>query len=228
MIRFDCACGRQLQADSKLIGSQATCPLCARVVTVPDPIPLTRHRSPAEALPAVANHKTSPSKLSAKEVVSVLAVLLLLIAFVVVEGHGPPPPGFWYGPAGVALVALGAAAWWDFIHFGRRLRDRWITRTGLTAGLCCFAVFIVAARRDATAEQELADVYTNMEPLALALRLYAKEKGHLPPAASRGPDGKLLLSWRVAVLPYLRHEAENGKLYREFHQDEPWDSPHNI
>ncbi len=32
------------------------------------------------------------------------------------------------------------------------------------------------------------------------------------------------LSWRVHILPYLEQNA----LYREFHLDEPWDSPHNI
>src|SRR5262249_18283910 len=32
-----------------------------------------------------------------------------------------------------------------------------------------------------------------------------------------------LLSWRVAILPYL----EESDLYRQFHLDEPWDSPHN-
>ena len=35
--------------------------------------------------------------------------------------------------------------------------------------------------------------------------------------------GKPLLSWRVLILPYLEQDA----LYKEFHLDEPWDSPHN-
>jgi hypothetical protein len=38
-----------------------------------------------------------------------------------------------------------------------------------------------------------------------------------------GKDGRALLSWRVALLPYLDEEA----LYKQFHLDEPWDSPHN-
>ena len=41
--------------------------------------------------------------------------------------------------------------------------------------------------------------------------------------ATYGPDGLPTLSWRVALLPYLGEET----LYRQFHQDEPWDSPHN-
>lgn len=36
-------------------------------------------------------------------------------------------------------------------------------------------------------------------------------------------DGQPLLSWRVALLPYLGEQ----KLYDQFHLDEPWDSPHN-
>ncbi len=38
------------------------------------------------------------------------------------------------------------------------------------------------------------------------------------------PDGKPLLSWRVAILPFI----EENELYKEFHLDESWDSPHNI
>ena len=52
---------------------------------------------------------------------------------------------------------------------------------------------------------------------------YREAHGRFPAAAIQGPDGKPLLSWRVAVLPYL---AEND-LYQSFKLDEPWDSPHN-
>ena len=44
------------------------------------------------------------------------------------------------------------------------------------------------------------------------------------PLAIVAADGRPLLSWRVALLPYLGEE----ELYREFHLDEPWDSPHNL
>jgi len=44
------------------------------------------------------------------------------------------------------------------------------------------------------------------------------------PLAIVAADGRPLLSWRVALLPYLGEED----LYREFHLDEPWDSPHNL
>jgi hypothetical protein len=53
---------------------------------------------------------------------------------------------------------------------------------------------------------------------------YHDVHGRFPPAAVCGPDGKPLLSWRVAILPFLNCE----ELYKQFKLDEPWDSPHNI
>src|SRR5690606_9142573 len=45
-----------------------------------------------------------------------------------------------------------------------------------------------------------------------------------PAAGGVGDDGKPMLSWRVAVLPFL----EQAELYEKFHLDEPWDSEHNL
>ncbi len=59
--------------------------------------------------------------------------------------------------------------------------------------------------------------------LALAMINYADVHKHYPPAAIYDKSGKPLLSWRVAILPYL----DQGNLYKQFHVDEPWDSPHN-
>jgi hypothetical protein len=57
----------------------------------------------------------------------------------------------------------------------------------------------------------------------LALHNYHDAMGSFPPAYSVDPNGKPLLSWRVAILPYV----EQQELYKAFHQDEPWDSEHN-
>jgi hypothetical protein len=59
--------------------------------------------------------------------------------------------------------------------------------------------------------------------IALAMLNYESAHKTYPPAAIRDKDGKPLLSWRVAILPYL----EAGDLYKQFHLDEPWDSEHN-
>ncbi len=73
---------------------------------------------------------------------------------------------------------------------------------------------------------ELIDQSTrNLEQIAQALGEYHRRHGQFPPTApyvDRG--GKPLLSWRVALLPFL----DKDDLHREFHLGEPWDSPHNL
>jgi hypothetical protein len=64
----------------------------------------------------------------------------------------------------------------------------------------------------------------NLKQLALAMHNYLDTYKQFPPVAifsSQG--GKPLLSWRVALLPYL----EQNELYKKFRLDEPWDSAHN-
>jgi Protein of unknown function (DUF1559) len=60
--------------------------------------------------------------------------------------------------------------------------------------------------------------------IALAMHNFAASNGCRFPSAAIRKDGKPLLSWRVAILPYL---AES-RLYGKFRLDEPWDSPHNF
>jgi hypothetical protein len=63
----------------------------------------------------------------------------------------------------------------------------------------------------------------NIEEIAEAMVGYSNEHGHLPVRASVDKSGKALLSWRVHLLPALGYKS----LYKKFHLDEPWDSPHN-
>ena len=62
----------------------------------------------------------------------------------------------------------------------------------------------------------------NLRSAAFGMLLHESERGILP-AAITAADGTPLLSWRVAILPFVDEQA----LYDEFHLDEPWDSPHN-
>jgi hypothetical protein len=78
---------------------------------------------------------------------------------------------------------------------------------------------VVQARSAARRAQQM----NNLKQVALAMLMYCDSKGAFPPAASE-KDGKPLLSWRVAILPYVEETA----LYQRFHLDEPWDSPHNL
>jgi hypothetical protein len=64
-----------------------------------------------------------------------------------------------------------------------------------------------------------------LKQLGLALFNYESAYKKFPSTAILDKaTGKPLLSWRVAILPFI----EEAELYNQFHLDEPWDSPHNI
>ncbi len=63
----------------------------------------------------------------------------------------------------------------------------------------------------------------SLKHMALAMHNYYDVHKQFPLPGSLSADKKPLLSWRVQVLPYL----DQMELYKQFHLDEPWDSPHN-
>jgi RNA polymerase sigma factor (sigma-70 family) len=65
----------------------------------------------------------------------------------------------------------------------------------------------------------------NLKTIGIAMHNYHDMMGSFPPAATYGRDGKPQLSWRVLLLPFLGDKE--GELYKQFHLNEPWDSPHN-
>jgi uncharacterized protein (TIGR03067 family) len=73
--------------------------------------------------------------------------------------------------------------------------------------------------------QARAQFTNNLKQIALAMHNYLDVHKSFPAHAIYSKDGKTpLLSWRVAILPFIEQEA----LYQQFKLDEPWDSPHNI
>lgn len=62
----------------------------------------------------------------------------------------------------------------------------------------------------------------NLKQIGLAFHNYESAYAYFP-GNIEDKDGKPLLSWRVAILPFV----EEDKLYKEFKLDEPWDSEHN-
>jgi uncharacterized protein DUF1559 len=62
-----------------------------------------------------------------------------------------------------------------------------------------------------------------MRQIGLAMMNFESQNRHLPARAIFSKDGKPLLSWRVAILPFIEEKA----LFDQFHLDEPWDSEHN-
>ncbi len=62
----------------------------------------------------------------------------------------------------------------------------------------------------------------NIKQIMLAMHNYHSANNSFPRDFT-DKAGKPLLSWRVAILPYI----EQAELYNKFKLDEPWDSPHN-
>jgi type II secretory pathway pseudopilin PulG len=102
------------------------------------------------------------------------------------------------------------------VTFAIDTQGGWAT-TGILVALLLPA--IQAAREAARRNQSM----NNMRQISLAILNYEAANRTYPPRAILDKQGKPLLSWRVAILPYL----EENNVYREFRLDEPWDSEHN-
>ncbi len=94
-----------------------------------------------------------------------------------------------------------------------------------------FEKFVEKSKQDAAKNREIAqrnslyiESMNNLKQLQIAMESYEATYHHLPPTAIVDSSGQPLLSWRVALLPFLKEQA----LHRKFHLDEPWDSPHNF
>jgi RNA polymerase sigma factor (sigma-70 family) len=75
--------------------------------------------------------------------------------------------------------------------------------------------------REAAARAQSAN---HLKQIGLAMHNFHDANKAFPAHAIYDKDGKKpLLSWRVAILPYI----EQSELYKEFKLDEPWDSEHN-
>ena len=66
---------------------------------------------------------------------------------------------------------------------------------------------------------------SKLKSIALGIHAYMEANANAFPTPAISSEGKPLLSWRVAILPYIG-ETEK-ELYAEFKLDEPWDSRHN-
>lgn len=64
----------------------------------------------------------------------------------------------------------------------------------------------------------------NLAAIGQAINAFLNDKKHYPRTATIDQFKTPLLSWRVQILPYLGE----GELYRQFKQDEPWNSPANL
>jgi prepilin-type processing-associated H-X9-DG protein len=202
-ISIKCECGRRVEAPESIAGALVRCPDCAREQVVPKP------SLPAEFL--IDSWEWEKTATSGKAIASfVLGILFFFACFTGL-------PAILFGMLALAEIRLSKG----------RLRGKRMAVTGIFLGVigCLFSVALVLpAMRSAGNGGNRAHCTINLRSIGLAMHNYHELNGCLPPAAITDKNGRPLLSWRVALLPYI--EANNT--YVKFHLDEPWDSPHNL
>ncbi|HUT92252.1 MAG TPA: DUF1559 domain-containing protein [Thermoguttaceae bacterium] len=90
-------------------------------------------------------------------------------------------------------------------------------------GIRALSAAITPPLQEARARAQRMQSMNDLKHLGLAMHNYHDLKKSFPAVGNTDAGGKLLLSWRVHILPFV----EQQKLYDQFHLDEPWDSEHN-
>jgi prepilin-type processing-associated H-X9-DG protein len=215
-IIVSCECGKQFQTGDENAGRRAKCPDCGRELIIPPPGQGAAKPFPLEEgipFPPPGEERTSGKAIASfvlgmMSIVCCLNVLTGVPALIFgvlgandvkashgrIKGHGLAVAGMVLGGLGSTLVVIG-----------------------MLIGLLLPAV---QAAREAARRAQCTN---NLKQIALALHNYNDMNKTFPAAAITGQDGKPLLSWRVAILPFIGR----ADLYDRFHLDEPWDSPHN-
>jgi hypothetical protein len=232
MIRFDCTCGKSLQAQEEQAGKIVLCPACQQRVTVPaapvdeppseagDEPPSRQQIQRERPKMREEDDRQAPAGNSGKAVASLVLGILSVFCNVL---------------AGLPAVIVGMLALRDIGRSRERLGGRGMATAGIITAcvgtlLSCLVFFVailpllllpaVQKVREAAAR---AQSQNNLKQMVLALHNYNDVNNHLPPAAICAKNGRPLLSWRVAILPYI----EQQQLYSRFKLDEPWDGPNN-
>lgn len=120
-----------------------------------------------------------------------------------------------------------------------RLSGRGLAKAGITLSIgsvvlqAVIVPLLLLSAVDAAREAgRRSSCSNNLKQILLGIHIYADSNVHRRdgegdnffPTDIHDAEGTPLLSWRVAILPYL----EEHELYRRFRLTEPWDSPHNI
>ena len=195
-----CECGQHFETAEAHAGRRALCPVCGRELIIP--------------MPEILVIRDEAVLLSHKAVASLALGVLFFFSCL----------------SNIPAIVLGHSALRDINGSGGRLRGRGMATAGIVMGWigCLLTLFVLLmpwvfgpSPRDSARR---AWCVNNLKQLGLAMHNYHASNECLPPAAITDKNGKPLLSWRVALLPYI----ECSDLYNRFHLDEPWDSPHNL
>jgi hypothetical protein len=230
-ISFSCECGQQLQAKEEHAGRRTRCPKCGSDVMIPsiEPAPepeppprpeaVTRRPRPdvrhpdedddwAERRP---RRPRTPERTSTAAIISlVLGILSLLCTLM----------------TGIPAIIAGIIGLSAISRSGGRLGGKGMAITGIilgTLGTVCIPLLVIPGAQKVRLAAARVQSQNNLKQLALGMQNFHEQTGQFPPAVVYDRDGKPLYSWRVLLLPYVEQDA----LYREFHLNEPWDSPHN-
>jgi RNA polymerase sigma factor (sigma-70 family) len=143
-------------------------------------------------------------------------------------------------PASIAAVSKGVAT--SMLLTKLKTASFFVLSTAVAAGGASLAARHVASSPPAVAEapapaapfeapkaeapretELIARSAGNLRKIAKGIHTYVEAEKRFPPPAIYGRDGSPLLSWRVAILPYIGEK----ELYAQFHLDERWDGAHN-
>jgi len=209
-ILVTCQCGQQFQTRDENAGRTAKCPDCGQILVVPKATSLPGDEF---SLPAAPTGGYDGAETSGKAIAS---LVLGVCSFVCVIFTGVP------------AVILGCLGLSDINRSKGRLKGSGLAIAGIVTGGLGSSLIMVAlllpavqAAREAARRSQCVN---NLKQMGLAMHNYHSANDCFPAAAITDANGRPLLSWRVAILPYIEQEP----LYRQFHLDEPWDSPHNI
>jgi hypothetical protein len=149
------------------------------------------------------------------------------------KAKGPRPPEDLPEAIG-SVFALGALTQLDELLADTSLIKRSGTELGLSVamprelalfggagGAVAVGLLLPAVQKVREAAGRM-ESQNNLKQIGLAIHNYHDAMGRFPEDI-KDKTGKPILSWRVAILPYI----EQANLYRQFKLDEPWDSPAN-
>jgi prepilin-type processing-associated H-X9-DG protein len=203
-----CECGKEFQTRNENAGRHARCPECQRELIVPQP------KLPPEGEFASLEELRPPPRTSGKAVASLVLGICSFVTCVLTA---------------IPAIIFGILGLVDINNPKKNVRGQGMAIAGLVLGgvnmmsIPVLIALLLPAVQSAREAARRAQCTNNLKQIALAMFNYESANGQFPPAAGYGADGKPLLSWRVLILPYLEEES----LYRQFHLDEPWDSPNN-
>ena len=251
MIRFVCACGRELQAREENAGKLVLCPVCKQRVTVPAQASISiQPEEPIEPAPPPqrvqrerprirdesdleSEGEDRPRRQAGGSSGKAIASLVLgIVSFCGCSCF-----------AGLPAILMGILSLRDIGQAAGVLTGKPMALIGIILGslgtLCLppgyyfgYVKIKEGVQKGIGSVQEAAQRMqstNNLKQMALAMHSYSSTNRSFPPAGVGDPrqpaaQRKPLLSWRVAILPFV----EQQQLYNQFKLDEPWNGPNNI